>query len=130
MLFCKAGAYAEREIYSKMIVIYIIVLPNELKTDYKDGDIPDGFIEGSSNLDDNVLYIYQDSQSDTPAHELGHCNGLNEFAIDYYGAIVDNYKNAVETKNSTNVMGYADFKHDYKKEQLTKIRNNIKIRIK
>ena len=68
--------------------------------------------------------------SSIPAYELGHCNGRNEFAIDYYDATKDNYETNPKTSNSTNVMGYGTFRHDFNKDQTDKIRENIKKKIK
>ncbi len=64
-------------------------------------------------------------------HELGHCNGLNEFAIDYYNATPQDYQSRIETKNSTNMMGYRKQgqRFDFKISQIQKMITNIKLRI-
>ena len=109
---------------------YIVVLPDHLFDDYLNKEGVEGFIIAKNNaMDDNVLYI-RESNTDlnVPAHELGHCNGLNEFAIDYYKAN-KNYEYDERTKNTTNIMGYAIFRCDFKIDQIKRIRQNIKTRI-
>ena len=67
------------------------------------------------------------------AHELGHNNGLDEFAIDFYNIdSVDrnNYIESQRTMNTTNVMGYrTGFQLDFNKRQIKIMRESIKKRI-
>jgi hypothetical protein len=63
------------------------------------------------NLTDNCFFVkssfYNDGNEVAPAHELGHCNGLDEFAVDIGAAVREKAIDAPMQYRSTNVMGYS-----------------------
>jgi hypothetical protein len=63
------------------------------------------------NLADNWFFVkssfLDDGNEITPSHELGHCNGLDEFAVDIEAAAREYAISAPIQYLSTNVMGYS-----------------------
>ncbi|MBP5458007.1 MAG: hypothetical protein J6Y37_16080 [Paludibacteraceae bacterium] len=114
---------------------YFIVYPGKLKT--KGGAY--GFALGVGG---NIMTVSKEGFNgedafkmavQAVAHELGHNNGLDEFAIDFYNIdSVDrnNYIESQRTMNTTNVMGYrTGFQLDFNKRQIKIMRESIKKRI-
>jgi hypothetical protein len=86
-----------------------------------------------SNLKDNWFFVRLNSDEITPSHELGHCNGLDEFAVNI-GVVPNTNRNASENEEvqykSTNVMGYTHSQKEILKDfyswQIPVIRERIK----
>ena len=96
-----------REIY-----LFLIDHPNYRPNEYYMIIVPS--LEGSKGFTDpsmsaNWFVVERSYDSRVPAHELGHCNGLDEFAVNI-GAIsaTNRGKAAGETTQriTSNVMGY------------------------
>jgi hypothetical protein len=85
-----------------------------------------------SNLNDNWFFVRPDFDDVTPSHELGHCNGLDEFAVNI-GHIPSSRRNEsagnYTQHNNTNIMGYGSPLKDFYSWQIPLIRENISIRI-
>jgi hypothetical protein len=66
---------------------------------------------GPSFLDDNWFFIQAKYDIRHPSHELGHCNGLDEFAVNI-GLVPSTNRNSSVNEDmqyrSTNVMGYSN----------------------
>jgi hypothetical protein len=98
-------------------------------SDYKANQF-DGF--GPSDLKDNCFFVRPTFDEITPSHELGHCNGLDEFAVDI-GAVPNRSNVGIDTHiqyQSTNVMGYTHSQKEILKDfyswQIPVIRERIK----
>jgi hypothetical protein len=85
-----------------------------------------------SNLKDNWFFVRSNSDEITPSHELGHCNGLDEFAVNI-GVVSNRSDIGIDTHiqyQSTNVMGYTHSQKEILKDffswQTPVIRERIK----
>jgi len=89
----KQDGYSDKE-------YYMIVLPGE--------ETSGGF--ANSDLNSNWFFCTRSFNPIVPAHELGHCNGLDEFAVNI-GVLPsirrgEADKEAIQ-KSTSNVMGYS-----------------------
>jgi hypothetical protein len=79
---------------------YMIVVPELATAGVAPSDLADNWFFVRSS-------IYRDGNKITPAHELGHCNGLDEFAVNIGAATREDAIKATIQYQSTNVMGYS-----------------------
>lgn len=108
---------------------YMIISP-------KSGDFG-GF--AAPSLTDNWFVIQETYDKRIPAHELGHCSGLDEYAVNI-GIVPSSRRNESSGQNmqylTTNIMGYskqgfssANPLMDFYSWQIPKVRQQISIRI-
>jgi hypothetical protein len=84
----------------------------------------DGF--GPADLKDNWFFAEMGFAEYIPSHELGHCNGLDEFSVNI-GATTSANANDVNSvqRKGTNVMSYGVLKKDFFSWQIPVIRDRI-----
>lgn len=87
-------------------------------------------------FDKNYFFQLPKYNFTTPLHELGHCNGVDEFVYDF-GILPKplpgesrGYLNNEYQKSTNNVMGYKPSAIDFYSWQIHRIRQNIRNRIK
>jgi hypothetical protein len=121
------GNYDSKQYY--MIVVSNLSSENDIN----------GFTEYNERNGTNWFFVRNDLNSanedaNTYAHELGHCNGLHEYAVDI-GLVAANKREAIinspAQRETTNVMGYGRNKplKDFFSWQIEIIRRLMKNRI-
>jgi hypothetical protein len=104
---------------------YMIIVPTL-------GEAINGFTSG---FDQNWFFLKHGHGDNTPAHELGHCNGLDEFAINIgaWDPAIDKERDNPPQGfqySSSNIMGYLNIynpipRSDFYSWQIKKLRDSI-----